>query len=187
VSSDEVAGSFDPVTIWPVFLDRTMHEDTGSLFSVADTVSWDVILVDAEAEGWPAGRLVETDVRIEARPDFAVRGVLARTSELAVCWRGQDVVGSEFWIQAGLSVDLFNPPFRSTVTGLVTSIETVRSQMAQDRRGVWNPTGAWQLTAASRTPRWLSPCTADRACTQDLGFLIGLEVRSHKIQSFPAR
>ncbi len=164
-----------------------MHEDTGALFSVAHTVSWDVILVDGAAEGWPADRLVETDVRIEARPDFAVRGMLARTSELAVCWRGQDAVRSEFRIQAGLSVDLFNPPFRSTVTGLVTSIATVRSQMAQDRRGVWNPVGPWQLTDMSQTPRRLSTRTADPASAQDLGFLIGLEVRSHKVQRFPAQ
>jgi hypothetical protein len=48
------------VATWPVFLDRTMHEDMGVLFGVGETVSWDVILVNGEAEGL-AGRPVGRD------------------------------------------------------------------------------------------------------------------------------
>jgi hypothetical protein len=175
------------VATWPVFLDRTMHEDMGLLFGVGETVSWDVILVDGEAEGWPVDRLVEADVRIDERPDFALHGLLASTPELAACWRGKDAVGSEFQMRAGLSVDLFNPPFRSTVTGLVTRIQTVRRPMTQDPRGVWNPVGPWQLTDVPRTARWLARRPVDPASEQDLGFLVALELRSHLIQPFPTR
>lgn len=164
-----------------------MHEDMGVLFGVGETVSWDVILVNGEAEGWPGDRLVETEVRIGDRPDFALHGLLASTPELAACWRGNDAVGSEFRIRAGLAVDLFNPPFRSTVTGLVTRIQTARRPMAQDPRGVWNPVGPWQLTDVPRTPRWLARRPVDRASEQDLGFLVALELHSYVIQPFPIR
>jgi hypothetical protein len=134
------------VAIWPVFLERTIHEDTGTLFAVGEAVSWDVILVDGEAQGWPRDSLVDTDVRIDARPAFALRGSLARAPDLAACWRGAGPIGSELRIRAGLRADLFNPPFRSTVTGRVTRIQIIRCGMAQEPGGAWNPVGASQLT-----------------------------------------
>jgi hypothetical protein len=186
-SSGRIADSFGRVAIWPVFLDRTMHEDVGVLFGVGETVSWDVVLVDGEAEGWPRDPLVETDVRIDDRPDFALHGSMASTPELAACWRGKEPIGTSFRIRAGLYADLFNPPFRSTVTGSVTRIETVRRRMTQDPRGVVYPVGPWQLTDVPRSPRWLSRRAIDPASEQDIGFLIGLQLHSLVIQPFPIR
>ncbi|MGO9971564.1 MAG: DUF6578 domain-containing protein [Solirubrobacteraceae bacterium] len=179
--------SVGAVAIWAVFLDRTMHEDTGRLFAVGERVSWDVVLVDGVAQDWPRDVLVDIDVRIDARPTFALHGSLATTPQLAACWRGIEPIGSEFRIRAGLCVDLFNPPFRSTATGSVTRIETVQRGMDQDARGVWNPVGPWHLTDVRRSPRWLARRELDPASEQDIGFLIELEVESCPIRPFPTR
>ncbi len=104
--------------IWPVYVLREMHEDMGRLFALDDVVSWDVILIDGGAAGWPSDVLIDARVHIEQRPSFALRGRLARTHDLALCWRGEDPVGSEFQIQAAMVADTWNPPFRSAVTVL---------------------------------------------------------------------
>jgi hypothetical protein len=146
------------VAIWPVFLDRTMHEDMGVLFAGGDTVSWDVILVDGEADGWPRDRLIETEVRIDGRPAYALHGLLATTPELAVCWQGKEPVGSAFTIRAGLAVDLFNPPFRSTTTDRRATNPTVARPQARRpgrRAGPWVPRRA--RGAFSRDPTFPEP------------------------------
>ncbi len=55
--------------IGPVFVSRAMHEDIGQLFAVGDTASWDVGLVDGEADGWPAEALINSTVVIGPFPD----------------------------------------------------------------------------------------------------------------------
>jgi hypothetical protein len=141
-----------------------MHEDIGHLFSIGAVVSWDVVLVDGAAEGWPGDVLVATEAVIEERPAFALHGSLARTPRLSACWRGEDPVGSRFDIRAGLLVDLFNPPFRSTATGVVQRIQIVTRRMVRDQRGVWNPSGTWQLADVRESPRWLAPIAPILAC-----------------------
>ena len=54
--------------IWPVFVLREMYEDMGRLFALDDVVSWDVILVDGGAAGWPSDVLIDARVHIEQRP-----------------------------------------------------------------------------------------------------------------------
>ena len=164
-----------------------MHEDIGHLFSIGAVVSWDVVLVDGAAEGWPGDVLVDTEVVIEERPAFALHGSLARTPRLSACWRGEDPVGSRFDIRAGLLVDLFNPLFRSTVTGVVQRIQIVTRRMVRDQRGVWNPSGTWQLADVRESPRWLAPIGADPGVREEVGFLVALDVRSDEIRPFPER
>jgi hypothetical protein len=179
--------TFLTVAVWPVFLWRHMHEDAGRAFSVGQTVSWDVLLVDGEALGWPGEVLIETSVVIEPRPAFALHGSLARTPDISACWRGEEPVGTEFQIRAGLVADLLNLPFFSTVTGIVRRIQVVSYRMAPNERGVWGGTGPWTLAEVDESPRWLGPRRQDRADEQDVGFLIGLDVASHEIRPFPIR
>jgi hypothetical protein len=164
-----------------------MHEDMGHLFSIGSIVSWDVRLVDGAAQGWPGDVLVDTEVVIEERPPFALHGSLARTPQLSACWRGDDRVGSRFDIRAGLQADFFNPPFLSTVTGLVQRIQIVTRRMVQDQRGVWNSSGRWQLAHVRESPRWLAPTGPDPGVWQEVGFLVALDVRSDEIRPFPER
>ncbi|MGZ6640130.1 MAG: hypothetical protein ACXVII_45935 [Solirubrobacteraceae bacterium] len=175
------------MAVWPVFLWRNMHEDMGHLFSIGAVVSWDVMLVDGAAEGWPCDGLVDTEVVIDERPAFALHGSLARTPQLSACWRGKDPVGSRLEIRAGLSVDLFNPPFLSTVTGVVQRIQIATSRMVRDERRVWNASGTWQLADVRESPRWLAPIGPDPGTRQEVGFLVALDVRSDEIRPFPER
>ncbi len=175
------------VAVWPVYLWRRMHEDMGGLFAVGDVVSWDVILIDGEAEGWPSDVLVDTSVVIEERPEFALRGSLARTPQLSACWEGDAPVGSEFRIRAGLRADLLNPPFPSTVTGVVQRIQIVTRPMTQHEGGLRNRAGEWHRADVRKSPRWLARPGDDPAAEQEDGFLVGLELLSHEIRPFPER
>jgi hypothetical protein len=175
------------VAIWPVFLWRVMHEDTGRLFAIGSVVSWDVLLVDGRAEGLPDDVLIDTQVVIEERPTFARHGSLARTRQLSACWSGDEPVGSQLRIRAGLRADLFNPPFLSTVTGVVQRIQIVTRRMTADKYGMWNPSGDWQLADVRESPRWLAPIGREPAAEQDIGFLVGLDVMSHGVRPFPDR
>ena len=175
------------MAIWPVFLWRAMHEDMGRLFAIGAVVSWDVLLVDGRAEGWPDDVLVDTQVVIEERPTFARHGSLGRTPELSACWSGEEPVGSQLRIRAGLVADLFNPPFLSSVTGVVQRIQIVTSRMTADTHGMWNPSGDWQLADVNESPRWLAPIGRTPAAEREVGFLVGMDVMSHAIRPFPAR
>jgi hypothetical protein len=161
-----------------------MHEDMGQLFAVGEVVSWDVILIDGE-EGWPGDVLVDSPVRIEQRPEFAMSGSLARTPDLALCWRGDEQVGSEFRIRAALRAEFLNPPFRSAVTGVVRRIEIVTRHMTQDEHGLWNPAGEWSRRDVQQSPRWLAPTGRNPADVREDGFLIALELLSQEIRPFP--
>ena len=175
------------MAIWPVYLWRFMHEDTGRLFAIGAVVSWDVLLVDGGAEGWPDDVLVDTQVVIEERPTFARRGSLARTPQLSACWGGEEPLGSHLRIRAGLQADLFNPPFLSAVTGVVRRIQIVTRRMTADKRGVWIPSGEWRLADVRESPRWLAPTGRDPSAEQEVGFLVGLDILSHEIRAFPER
>jgi hypothetical protein len=175
------------VAIWPVFLWRAMHEDMGRLFAIGAVVSWDVLLVDGRAEGWPDDVLVDTQVAIEPRPTFARHGSLGRTPQLSACWSGDEPVGSELRIRAGLRADLFNPPFLSTVTGVVRRIQIVTRRMTADTQGMWSPSGDWQRADVRESPRWLAPIGRTPAAEREVGFLVALDVMSHAIRRFPER
>jgi len=71
-----------------VFLARYMYEDSPQRFGIGDEISWDVILIDGEAEGWPPEVLVDTTVTIEDPPRGAPNGAVARTPELVRRWGG---------------------------------------------------------------------------------------------------
>lgn len=175
------------MAIWPVFLCRFMHEDMGRLFAIGAVVSWDVLLVDGEREGWPDDVLMDTQAVIEERPTFARRGSLARAPQLAACWSGDEPVGSRLRIRAGLRADLFNPPFLTPVTGVVQRIQIVTMRMRADKRRVWIPSGDWQLADVRESPRWLAPTGRDPSAEQEVGFLVGLDVLSHAIRPFADR
>ena len=175
------------MAIWPVFLWRAMHEDMGRLFAIGAVVSWDVLLIDGRAEGWPDDVLIDTQVVIEERPTFARHGSLARTPELSACWSGEEPVGSQLHIRAGLVADLFNPPFLSTVTGVVQRIQIVARRMTADTHEMWNPSGDWQLADVRESPRWLAPIGRRPSAEREVGFLVALDVMSHAIRRFPER
>jgi hypothetical protein len=164
-----------------------MYEDTGRQFAIGAVMSWDVLLIDGRAEGWPDDVLIDTQVVIEERPTFARHGSLARTPQLSACWSGEEPVGSQLRIRAGLRADLFNPPFLSTVTGVVQRIQIVTRRMSADTHGMWNPSGDWQLADVPESPRWLAPIGREPAAEQEVGFLVGVDVMSHAIRPFPER
>ena len=136
--------------LWPVYLWGPMHADSGETISVGDRVTWDVCLADGEAEGWPARVLVDTTVRIESDPASATGGLVACTPELVACWRGYSPAGSQFRIRAGLQVDLFNPPVRTPVTGMVRQIMLVTGGVEGRSAGSSAP---WELTELRMSPR----------------------------------
>ncbi|MDQ6807139.1 MAG: hypothetical protein M3065_19760, partial [Actinomycetota bacterium] len=169
-----------------VYIWRYMHEDMGRLFSLGDVVAWDVLLVDGQEEGWPPDILVDTMVRIEERPHFALSGSSARTPEFSACWRGDQAVGSTFRISAGLVADFFNPPFRTTATGAVKRIQVVARGMALEDC-VWTSTGEWRLTDIEQSPRSLAPHPDDPVAEQQDGLLVALELRSLLVRPFSER
>ncbi len=172
------------VALWPLFLWRVMYEDTCRPFGIGDQATWTVELVDGEARGFPLDVLIDSSVVIEARPVFASRGSLASTPELSAFWTGAEPVGSRLRVRAGLVADLLNPPFLSMVTGVVRRIQTVTSEMIADEQGVWRPTGPWMLTDVIDSRRRLAPRPRDPAAEQQVGFLISLELLSHRIEPF---
>jgi hypothetical protein len=167
---------------WPVFLSSAMHHDLGDLFAVGDTRSWDVELIDGQAAGWPEQVLAAVMVTIGAAPSFAHRGAIADAGDLRACWQGPEPPGSTLALRAGLVADVWNPPFRAQVSGLVHRIRTVAYGRV-DREGVLVPAGPWVLEDVQRTPRWLR--TAQHADPLDAicedGLLITLAVSSSAI------
>lgn len=109
---------------WPVFLSRAMHDDRRACTKVGDEISWNVLLVDGESEGWPRNILVPTSVEITEAPAEARRGSVARTPQLTVAWGGAVPLGSRFDLLALLVADWFNPPFQTTVTGCIQRLYT---------------------------------------------------------------
>jgi hypothetical protein len=137
--------------LWPVFLPISMFQDHGNQFAVGDVIAWEVVLVDAEALGWPQDRLVDTIARIVPRPAWARGGSLADTGALCVCWRGSHPVDSVLAFKAGLVADFWNPPIPSTLQAKLHRIEVIAQRAARDQSGVWMPPGRGD-SQASRAP-----------------------------------
>lgn len=104
----EVFGSGE-VADWPVFLSSSMHHDSGDLFAVGDTMSWNVELIDGVAAGWPDHVLADVTVAIRSPPDRASRGAIADTGRIQACWRGPEPPGTTLALSAGLVADVWNP------------------------------------------------------------------------------
>lgn len=172
--------------LWPVFLWRYMYEDSPQRFGVGDEICWDVVLVDGEAGGWPAGVLVDTTVCIEGPPPGASHGAVARTPELDACWRGRSPAGSEFGVRAGLEADWFNPPFRSALTGIVRRLQIVAAPMTQDgtRSQPVVTRQEWHLSELRESP--LSLRRAEHGMPEVIGLLVGLEVAASEVRGFSA-
>jgi hypothetical protein len=167
---------------WPIFLARAMHEDMGDLFAVGDTISWDVELVDGRASGWPDHVLADVMVTIRPRPLHACTGAIADAGTLKACWRGPEPPGTVLALSVGLVADLWNPPFRATVTGTVRRIRTVAYAHAE-RGGVLVPNGPWALEDIERTARWLkvSDPRGDPSVPSEEGLLINLALSANTI------
>ena len=102
-----------------------MYDDTPVPLAVGDDISWNVMLVDGEAEGWPANVLVDTTVQIDEPPPGARSGAIARTPQLCARWSGFSPVGSRFRMRAGLVADWLNPSYQSTVAGKIARLHIV--------------------------------------------------------------
>jgi hypothetical protein len=137
-----------------------MHHDLGDLFAVGDPRSWDVELIDGQAAGWPQQVLADVMVTIGAAPSFAQCGAIADAGGLRACRQGPEPPGSTLALHAGLVADVWNPPFRAQVSGVVHRIRTVAYSRA-DRGGVVVPAGPRVLEDVQRTP----PLVADRAAS----------------------
>jgi hypothetical protein len=174
------------VTVWPIFLWRNMHEDSGQVFGVGDAIAWDVVLIDGEADSWPGEILVDTIVRFEPRPAFALRGSIAHADGLALAWNADEPAGSTHRMRAGLVADFFNPPLLTSVTGIVQRIQIVTRPSTQDRRGVWQATGSWALADVCQSPRSLGGWPNDPAAPRAHGLLIQVDVHSHLLKDFPS-
>lgn len=110
---------------------------------------------------------------------------MARSQTLAACGRAgwaPQPPGSTLALHAGLVADVWNPPFRAQVSGVVRRIRTVAYGRA-DRGGVLVPAGPWVLEDVQRTPRWLptaQPADPLDAICED-GLLMTLAVSSSSI------
>lgn len=151
------------VADWPVFLCSAMHHDVGDLFAVGDTMSWDVVLIDALAAGWPEHVLVDVMATIHPRPRWAHRAAIADAAGIRACWRGSEPPGTTLALGAGLVADVWNPPFRSRITGAVRRIRTV----AQARSNA-----PWILDDVEQAPPRVE---------RDGGLLINLAITGNEI------
>jgi hypothetical protein len=170
------------VAEWPVFLSSSMHHDSGDLFAVGDTMSWNVELIDGVAAGWPDHVLADVMVTIRTRPDSALHGAIADTGRIQACWRGPEPPGTTLALSPGLVADVWNPPFPATVTGVVRRIRTVAYARAE-RDGVLLPFGRWVLEDIERTPRWLATAKPgeDPGVVREDGLLINLAITANAI------
>jgi hypothetical protein len=136
-----------------------MHEDAGRTLHLGHAVSWDVVMVDGVAAGWPAEFLVERDVEIVALANLARTALVARTHDLVVCWGGASPAGSRFRISAGLTADFFNPPVSTPVDGIVRSIYVAIPQESSDEANSPRGGNTWSLTALDEAPASLAAYT----------------------------
>jgi hypothetical protein len=172
------------VGVWPVFLPIEMYQDHGNRFAVGDVIAWDVLLVDGERQGWPAERLVDSTARIIPRPVWAIRGSLADTGVVRVCWGGPEPAGSVVVLKAGLVADFWNPPIPTTIHAAIHRIEVVRQSTKLNMSGVWMPTGEWRLTPVQRTPSLRGVNPNDPGAEHDVGLLFTVEVSSCSIRNY---
>jgi hypothetical protein len=165
------------VTRWPIFLWRFMYDDAPVPLAAGDEISWNVMLVDGEAEGWPGHVLVDTVVQLDDPPPGVRRGPIARTPELSVRWGGSSPVGSRFRIRAGLAADWLNPPYRSVVTGTIVRLYMVWV-LADSHPAGW-PGAPMRLVETSEVAGSLRR-TGDRS-EQVAGLLVELAVHSSEL------
>jgi hypothetical protein len=166
------------VGVWPVFLAIEMFQDHRNQFAVGDVIAWEVLLVDGEQQDWPTERLVDSTARIIPRPAWAVRGSLADTGAMRVCWGGPEPAGSVMALKAGLVADFWNPPIPTTILATIRRIEVVRQTAALSLSGVWMPTGTWSLKPVERTPPLRGVNPNDSGAEHDAGLLFTVEVSS---------
>lgn len=162
-----------------------MHHDMGDLFAVGDTKSWNAELIDGGVAGWPDHVLADVMVTIRPRPSSAHRGAIADTGKIQAYWRGPEPPGTVLALNAGLVAEVWNPPFRSTVIGVVRRIRTV-AYAHTERDGVLRPSGPWVLEDIERTPRWLAtakPNDDPRTVHED-GLLINLAITANEIEEW---
>lgn len=138
---------------------RPMHEDAGRALHLGQAVTWDVVMVDGVAAGWPAEFLVEADVEIVALEDLARTALVARTDDFVVCWGGASPAGSRFRISACLTADFFNPPISTPVDGIVRSIYVAIPQETSDEADSARGGNTWSLTALHEAPASLAAYT----------------------------
>jgi len=161
-----------------------MNQDHGNQFAVGDVIAWEVLLVDGEQQDWPTERLVDSTARIIPRPAWAVRGALADTGAVRVCWCGPEPVGSVLVLKAGLVADFWNPPIPTTILATIHRIEVVRQKAALSLSGVWMPTGTWSLTPVERTPPLRGVNTHDPGAEHDVGLLLTVEISSSTTRTY---
>jgi hypothetical protein len=171
------------VVDWPVFLWGSMHHDIGDLFAVGDMMSWDVELIDGCAAGWPEHVLADVMVTIRPRPSWAHRGAIAEAGGIRACWRCREPPGTTLPLRAGLVADVWNPPFRANVTGVVRRIRTL-AYARTERDGVLVASGPWVLKDIERTPRWLATAKPgeDPSLVRDVGLLVNLAITQNTIE-----
>jgi hypothetical protein len=172
------------VGVWPVFLAIEMYQDHGNQFAVGDVIAWEVRLVDGELQGWPTERLVDSTARIIPRPVWAVRGSLADTGAVRICWCGPEPVGFVLVLKAGLVADFWNPPIPTTILATIDRIEVVRQSSALNPSGVWMPSGAWCLTPVQRTPPLRGVHRNHPGAERDVGLLFTVEVSSSTTRTY---
>jgi hypothetical protein len=96
-----------------------MYGDDPVPLQIGDEISWDVKLIDGEANGWPPELLVSTTVTINDPPSGVHHGAVATTPQLDAAWGGTAPIGSRFSILAALSADWLNPPFQTLINGQI--------------------------------------------------------------------
>jgi hypothetical protein len=170
------------VADWPVFLSNSMHHDIGDLFAVGDTMSWNVELIDGHAAGWPGHVLADVMVTIRARPGWARHGAITDAGGIQAGWRGPEPPGTTLALSAGLVADVWNPPLRASITGVVRRVRTVAYARRQHDGSVL-PSGPWVLEDIERAPRWLETAKPDDSpsVVREDGLLINLEITTNEI------
>jgi hypothetical protein len=85
-------------------------------------------------------------------------------------------------LSAGLVADVWNPPLRASITGVVTRVRTV-AYARVERDGVLLPSGPWVLEDVERTPRWLVTAKPadDPSVIREDGLLINLAIAANEI------
>lgn len=170
--------------VWPVFLSIEMYQDHRNQFAAGDVIAWEVRLLDGEQQDWPTERLVESTIRIVPRPAWAVRGSLADTGAMHVCWDGPEPVDSAVVLRAGLAADFWNPPIPTTVLGTIRQIEVVRQKAALSPSGVWMPTGSWSMEPVEGSPLLHGIDPQEPGAEHDVGLLFTIEIASSTTRTY---
>jgi hypothetical protein len=138
------------LTLWPVFLESVVQEDSVRLFELDDVVTLPVMLVDVDqARGWPADLGVRTSVTPSAQNGWVT------TADGLSCH--PDLTGAidgSLTIRAALEVPMMTMGPFSFVTGTVRRIElaSVAWPEVVDPVGPVTSTDRWTLTETPVAP-----------------------------------